>query len=142
MKKIMMIALLITTGYISAFAQQPKVVVSDKAGWHKIGESTVDYSSDRDEIMVMGANRFSKLKLKITDAPVHITTYEIYFESGDMQTVSIDKELKAPVETEVVELKGGERDVKKVVFVYKTPPNVQDKKAKVELWGLKTNADK
>jgi hypothetical protein len=143
MKKLIILALFIASGLSSAVAQQPKVVVSDKSGWHKIGETTADFKSEKDEIMVMGADRFSKLKIKVTDAPIHLVSYDIYFESGDMQSVSVNKEIKVPGETESVDLKGGaERSLKKVVFVYHTPPNATDQKAHVEIWGLKTNAVK
>ena len=54
----------------------------------------------------------------------------------------IRKVIQNPGETGIVKLSGGERRIKKVVFVYKTVPNTQAKKAQLELWGLKTNPDK
>jgi len=45
-------------------------------------------------------------------------------------------------ESRVIDLNGGERNLKKIVFVYKTLPNRKDEKAHVEIWGLKTNTDK
>ena len=34
----------------AANAQKPAVVVSDKTGWHKIGETTVDFKKEKDEV--------------------------------------------------------------------------------------------
>jgi hypothetical protein len=141
MKKTIFIALLIIY-YINAFAQQPAVVISDKEGWHKIGETTADFKTETDEIAVMGADRFAFVKIKVDDAPINLVSFEIYFESGDNQVVPIGKQIKNPGETRVVQLNGGERSIKKIVFTYKTVPNNADKKAHVELWGLKTNSDK
>jgi hypothetical protein len=142
MKKMIISVLLVTASFISAFAQQPKVVLSNKEGWHKIGETTVDFKTETDEILVVGADRFGFIKIKVDDAPIDLVSFVIYFESGDNQNVTIGKEIKAPGESRVVELNGGERSIKKIVFTYKTIANNKDKKAHIELWGLKTNADK
>jgi hypothetical protein len=140
MKKLIVIILLFVAGYVKA--QQPGVVVSDKAGWHKIGETTVEFKQEKDEISVMGADRFAAVKIKVTESPVNITSFDIYFENGEVQSVPIGAEIKAAGESKTVELKGGERAIKKVVFVYKTGTDNMDKKAHVELWGMKNNTVK
>lgn len=141
MKKIVLIILLAITNCAGIFAQQPAVVLSDKEGWHKIGETTVDFKTETDEIMVIGADRFQFIKIKVNDAPIKLTSFDIYFEAGDKQSVTIGEEIKVPGETRTVKLNGGERSIKKITFMYKSI-NSQNKKAHVELWGLKTNADK
>jgi hypothetical protein len=125
-------------------AQKPAVVASDKSGWHKIGETTVDFNKDHDEIIVMMADKFSALKFKVTDAPVEITDIDVAFEEGDAQNIKVGFAYKpAGAESRVIDLKGGsERNLKKVTYRYKTMANAKDKKAHMELWGLKTNADK
>lgn len=126
-----------------ASAQLPKVVTSDKKGWHKIGETRVDFTKERDEIMILGANRFSAIKIKVENAPVDFMGAEAYYESGDKQDLQfLSKSIKAPGESEIINLNGGERTLKKIVLVYKTIPNYKDKEAHVEIWGLKTNTDK
>ncbi len=143
MKKIIVIALLAIVGMnYSAMAQNPKVVVSDKKGWHKIGETTVDFAKDRDEVSVIGADKFAALIFKVTDAPIDLIDIEVFYESGDNQKVSVNFPIKAPGQSKEIDLNGGERSIKKIVFVYKTLPNRKDVKAHVEIWGLKTNADK
>jgi hypothetical protein len=141
--KIILFVLLIAANYSKTFAQQPDIVLSDKAGWHKIGETTVDFKTETDEILVLGADRFRSIKIKVTDAPINLISFDIYFESGDKQSVNIGQNIKAAGETREVRLEGDtERSIKKITFMYKTIPNSKDKKAHVELWGLKTNPDK
>jgi hypothetical protein len=142
MKKLAVILLSIAAMCGKTFAQQPAVVVSDKTGWHKIGETTVNFEKDKDEVVVMLADKFAKVKFKVTDAPIDLVSCEVYYESGDKQDIMINAPLKAMGETKVIDLNGGERNLKKIVFVYKTEPNHKDKKAHVEIWGKKTNADK
>ena len=143
MKKVILAVMLaFGTGYTALKAQQPAVVISDKTGWHKIGETKVDFTKDRDEVLVMGADKFATMKFKVTDAPIDITDVEIFYESGDNQKVNLGYAIKAPGESRVIDLNGGERRIKKIVFMYKTIPNYKDKKAHVEIWGNKTNTNK
>lgn len=137
MKKIFLV-LLVIAAQTQMWAQKPKIVATDKPGWHKIGETTVDYKTETDEILVVGANRFQSLKIKVTDAPINLVSIEINFNKGDKQAVAIGKEFKGQGETREIPLDGsGERNVQKVTFRYNTPSN-QSKKAHVELWGFKS----
>jgi len=142
MKRIILVVLVVTASYAEMLAQKPAVVVSDKDGWHKIGHTTVDFKTETDELVVMGADKFAFIKIKVEEAPINLISFDIYFEGGDKQSVSIGKEIKAMGETRSVQLNGGERSIKKIVFMYKTIPNSMNKKAEVELWGMKTNPDK
>ncbi len=143
MRKIAILLLLALAGsYTTANAQTPKVVISDKTGWHKIGETTVSFDHERDEIMVMGADKFAQIQFKVTEAPIDLQQMEVYYENGDKQAIPIRQSVKAPGESRVIDLNGGERTIKKIVFEYKTLPNRKDDKAHVEIWGLKTNTDK
>ncbi len=143
MKKALMIILLAVAGsYNTANAQQPAVVVSDKTGWHKIGETRVSFEKDRDEVMVIGANRFASLKFKVTEAPIDLVSLTLHFDNGETQDMPMVMHIKSPGESKVIDIKGGERDLRKISFVYKTLPNAKDVRAHIEIWGLKTNVDK
>ncbi len=143
MKKLILSSILATVGICGiVYAQQPAVIVSDKTGWHRIGETTVDFQKESDEILVMGADRFASIKFKVEDAPIDLISMEVFYESGDTQVVNINMPIKKKGESRTIDLKGGERDLKKIVFVYKTLANRKDTKASVEVWGLKTNTGK
>ena len=147
MRKVLLISILAFAGsYFTANAQtQDKthaVMVSDSKGWHKIGETTVNFVKEREEIIVAGSDRFASIKFKVLEAPIQLMDLEVYFESGDKQVIKVNTSIKAPGESRVIDLNGGERNLKKIVFIYKTLPNRKDDKAQVEIWGLKTNTDK
>jgi hypothetical protein len=138
MKKVMLVffamsAMLINT----AFAQEPGIMLSDKPGWHKIGEVKADFKMENESISVMGADKFKSILLKVTDAPINIEGIQVFYESGEMQEFDVKNELKAGAETKKLDLKDGAQEIKKVTFTYKTMPNQQDEKAHVELYGLK-----
>jgi hypothetical protein len=66
----------------------------------------------------------------------------VFYSSGDSQNISINNPIMMGTESRIVDLNGGERSIKKIVFVYKTLSDQHNEKALVEVWGYKTNADK
>ena len=90
MKKIMILMLAVAGASGVAMAQNPKVVTSDKTGWHKIGETTVDFKKEREEILVLGANRFADIKFRVADEPIDLVSVEVVFASGDNQIININ----------------------------------------------------
>jgi hypothetical protein len=140
MKKLVIVLLLVVSS-ATMMAQTPKIIISDKDGWHKIGETTVDFKAESDNIVVIGADRFAAIQIKVTDAPMLLVSFDIYFEDGKRQNVPVGLEIRGPGQTKVIDLKG-EKSIKKIHFYYKTIGNDSGKKAHVELWGLKTNHNK
>ena len=137
MKKILLfLFVLIAVQINSVQAQTPGVVVSTKAGWHKIGEVAASFKLENESIVVLGADKFKSIKLKVTDANLNLQSLEVYYESGDTEKIPVKSDLKAGAETRVIDLKS-DRELKKVVFTYKTVPNAAEEKAHVELYGLK-----
>lgn len=102
--------------------------------WEKLGQTTVNYKIDRDEIHVgIKDGVFSKLSLSVKKAPVEFYKVIVHFRNGESQVLKI-KELVGPgSRTRVIDLKGKKRIIKKVVFFYDTKGHY--KKAKVTLWG-------
>jgi hypothetical protein len=137
MKRALIIVFALAAFANVTFAQKPGVVTSTKPGWHKIGETTASFKAENESISVIGADRFKSIKLKVTDAPVNIESVQVFYESGEMEEVSVKNELKAGSETRAIDLKGPSQEIKKVLFTYKTLPNSQHEKAHVELYGLK-----
>lgn len=138
MKKLILFGLLIILGnYWIASAQKEKVIINDKTNWHKIGETTINFVAEQNEIMVLEAAKFGYIKFKVMNAPIVLMNLEVYFGSGNKQNIDVNSLIKEPGESWVIKLNLGVRNLKKVVFVYKTLPNHNDKKAQVELWGLK-----
>lgn len=137
MKKTLLI-LLATVFTVSVLnAQKPEVVTSHSAGWHKIGDANVNFKTDKDQFIILGADRFKALKVKAVDAPLHIDDMQVYYEGGSKEDVSLRSDFQPGSESRVIDLKNGSAELKKVVFVYKTVPNGAADKAHIELWGLK-----
>jgi len=141
MKKLLFTLGTIVLGITAMNAQKPAVVVNDKTGWHKIGETTVDFEQEQDQVAVLMADRFASLKFKVTDAPIELIDIDVIFTEGDKQNIRVGYAIKKEGDnSREIDLKGGsERSIKTIVFRYKTLENRKDKKAHVEIWGRKTN---
>jgi len=144
MKKVLTFILLAIAGsYGVASAQQTTVISNDTTGWYKIGEAKVDFKRDRDEIVVLGADKFKSIKLVVINSAIDLKDLEIHYETGNKQDVNINKSLKAADESGVIDLEnGGQQSIKKIVFVYKTKENSMDENAFIQVWGFKTNPNK
>jgi hypothetical protein len=120
------------------YAQKPAVVASNAPGWHRIGQVNASFKMQNESISVLGADKFNAIKLKVTDAPINIERVQVFYESGDMQEVTVSNKLQPGAETRVIDLDGTNREIKKVTFTYRTLPNSNNDKAEVELYGLKS----
>lgn len=122
----------------TAYAQKPAVVVTNEPGWQKIGDITASFKKTDESIVVLGADEFTAIKFKVTDAPINIERVQVFYESGDMEQINAARELKKGEETRSFSLKYPGRDIKKVAFTYRTVANAKGEKAELVLYGLKT----
>lgn len=103
--------------------------------WEKLGERKVNYSLDRDEILVTAREgRFTAIKLMVRRSGINIHKFEVHFGNGDVQEVEIREEIPAGGESRVIDIEGNRRVIHSVVFWYDTK-NFADKKGVIELWG-------
>jgi hypothetical protein len=130
--------MLLAFGY-TAHSQKPAVVTSNEEGWQKIGEITADFKMQDESIVVLGADQFEAIRLKVTDAPINIDRLRVFYESGKTEEFDVQHELQVGAETKTLDLEGNGA-IKKVAFTYKTLPNFRGEKAHVELYGLKAGA--
>jgi hypothetical protein len=123
-------------------AQIPAVVTGTEKGWYKIGESSASFKKERESIVVMGKDEFASIKLRITDAPINIERLQVYFEGGKVQDIEVKKPMKPGEETPEYNLEADNKEINKVVYIYKTLDNDGGQTADVELYGFKAGPDK
>lgn len=139
MKKIIGGLVLGLTVAFNSYAQKPAVVTSNEEGWQKIGETTASFKMQNESISILGADEFTAIKLKVKDAPLTIERLQVFYESGEMEEINIEKDVTPDAESDVITLKHPDRDIQKIAFTYKTSANNEGEKAEVEVFGLKTN---
>jgi hypothetical protein len=137
MKKVLFILLAAVFSTGTLHAQKPEVVTKNEPGWHKIGDSKVDFKSDKDQFAIVGRDRFKAILFKVNDAHVHFDDVQIFYEGGGKENIPVNADLNPGTESQVINLKNGSAELKKVVFVYRTVANSNVDKAQVKLWGEK-----
>ena len=137
MKKILFILCMGMLTVTEIHAQQPVVVSSNKEGWHKIGDATVDFKSDKDKFIILGRDRFKAVKIMVQDAPLKMDNMQIKYHGGQKEDVELRSEFQPGSESRVIDLKNYSAELKSVTFVYHTIGTLGNGKAKIELWGLK-----
>jgi hypothetical protein len=126
------------TFYAKVFAQKPAVVGNNEPGWTHIGHTTASFKSQNESIIVLGADEFTALKIKVTEAGLQLNRMQVFYESGDMEEIDLKNHFSSGTESRNIQLKHPDRDIKKVAFTYNTSPNASGDKADIDLYGLKT----
>jgi hypothetical protein len=141
MKKIFVVSLMVfaVSCYTNLFAQKPAVVTDNDPGWKHIGHTTASFKTQNESIAVLGADEFTAIKLKVTEAGLHIDRLQVFYESGDMEEIDVRSHMGSGTETAAINLKHPYKDIQKVAFTYRTEPNAKGEKADIDLYGLKTN---
>jgi hypothetical protein len=120
MKKITSI-LLITLLFIGLTSFNDSEVPVSKKNWVTLGSRTATKGADHDEILVTAAKGlFRKLKFKVTRSPVHVTNVKVVYANGSSENHIINKRFNAGEHSRVLDLKGGKRIIRKIVFNYRT----------------------
>ncbi len=141
MKRICVVWILMMSCIHFSNAQKPSVVTSNEDGWQKIGEISASFKTQSESIIVMGADQFNELRLKVTDAPINIERLQVFYESGKMEEFDVNNQLQEGAQTRSVAINGNE-DIQKVAFTYKTLPNYRGERAHVELYGFKSGQER
>jgi len=115
-----------------SFFSPAKVV----AQWSFIGDKIAAYGTDRDVLHVTGNDAYRQVKIRVTNAPLHIIDMDIYFDNGEKMNVELKNKFRQGDESRVIDLPGGMRHLKKIEFLYETI-GFRKGKARVAVWGFK-----
>ena len=105
-------------------------------GWELLGSKKVGFITDRDVIQVgRGEGRFRAVKVRVKDAPIHMTDLKVIYTNGQPDDLPIRSEIRAGGESRAIDLKGRERAIREIQMVYRSKPTFKGF-ATVEVWGL------
>lgn len=106
-----------------------------KRNWELLGSKKVGFLVDKDIIDVGRKDGdFSKIKLVVKGNEVEFKDVDIVYGNGQRDDIKIRNRIRAGGETRAIDLKGGDRFIKRVELVYKSKPSFKGQ-ATVELWG-------
>ncbi|MDZ4747739.1 MAG: hypothetical protein SH808_04580 [Saprospiraceae bacterium] len=111
------------------------IAASFTGPWTLLGSCKVNGRADYDEIVVTGSQGdFKAIKLFVQNEGIDFDRVVVHYGNGSTDRIDIRNFVPAGGETRVIDLAGGDRVIRKVVFYYKSNPSTA-KKGKVLLYG-------
>jgi hypothetical protein len=86
--------------------------------WRTIGFKTVNGRVDRDRINVRGDARFRAVRLCVFNAPLVMRDFDIRYDNGRRQDVSVRQTIRAGTCTRNIDLAGNRRDIRYIDLTY------------------------
>ena len=121
----------LTTAMVVCFS----LAASAAGPWTLLGSSKVHGHRAYDEIAVTGSQGdFKAIKLFVQNEGIDFDRVVVHYGNGGMDKIDIRNFVPAGGETRVIDLAGGDRVIRKVVFYYKSNAATA-KKGKVLLYG-------
>ena len=94
----------------------------DEAAWEKLGERRIVFARESDTIhATLADGRSSRLTLVVRDTSITFFDVVVTFEDGSVYAPNARLLFSPEVETYVLELPGGAKEVRKLAFRYRTP---------------------
>jgi hypothetical protein len=117
-----------------AYANKGVTQVNRVKPWTELGSKKVNRKVDKD-VLHVGSNEgvFSKMKIEVTGGTVQMIRMIVTYGNGRMDEIPLRYLFTKDSESRVIDLRGGNRIIKKITFVYDR--NNIAKKARVKVYG-------
>jgi len=125
------IALSLLFAIMTIFVAPAQVI----GNWEKLGERKVQFKSEKDVIKCSSKKSYTKLKIKVGEAPIEFDEVVVKYENGNSQEIRLRSEIPAGGESRVIDLPGNKRIVNEIIFKYRSKKGHKGGKATVEVWG-------
>jgi hypothetical protein len=104
--------------------------------WALLGQTTVDGQRDRDRISIGRAEgKFNSLQLRVTGAPVEFQRVVVNYGDGTNEEIEVRERIPAGGQTRAIDLRGRERVIRSVDFLYSKGTWRPTARPKVSLYG-------
>jgi hypothetical protein len=104
--------------------------------WVLLGQTTVDGQRDRDKIVIgRSEGRFKSIQLRVTGAPVEFQHVVVHYGNGTSEEVEFRDHIPAGGQTRPIDLRGDERVISSVEFLYSKGGWRRGERPRVALYG-------
>jgi hypothetical protein len=102
-----------------AYADEGGIRVNKVNSWTVLGSKHVNWKVDRDVLHVGPyEGGINKLKIKVTGGTVHMIRMVVTYGNGAKDEIPLRHVFKRGSTSRVIDLRGGNRMIKKITFVY------------------------
>ena len=88
--------------------------------WQFLGAREVSHFSERDRIFAQGNQRFSQVKICVSNRAVRMQDIDVVFRNGGHQDLQVRHFLRPGECTRALDLRGNRRDIRFLNLVYQT----------------------
>jgi Protein of unknown function (DUF2541) len=112
--------------------------LAQRAQWVLLGQTTVDGQRDRDRIAIGRAEgRFPSIQLRVSGGPVEFHRVIVNFANGTNEEVEVRENIRAGGQTRAIDLRGNDRVINSVEFLYGKGTWRPGVRPRVTLYGVK-----
>jgi hypothetical protein len=104
--------------------------------WVFLGQASVDGRVDRDRIRVgRGRGRFQRIRIRVDRAPIEFRRVVVHFANGRSEEVDVRQRIPAGGQTRAIDLRGDDRAIDSVEFIYARGRWGSGREPRVRLYG-------
>jgi hypothetical protein len=113
-----------------------KFIAPRPGPWVLLGQTTVDGQRDRDTIAIgRSEGRFHSIQLRVAGAPVEFQRVVVRYANGTSEEVEVRDYIQAGGQTRAIDLRGNERVISSVEFLYSKARWQRGARPRVSLYG-------
>jgi hypothetical protein len=137
MKKLLVLAAF-AMSLSACFTLTPRPPLTPPANSVALGERTVDFRADHDEINVGNADGlFRSLYFVVEKNDIELLNLTIVYGNGEREKIDMRLMFNEGSRSRLVDLQGGKRRIQSIQFNYRTVGTWQDGKAHVIVYGVR-----
>ncbi|MBL8789331.1 MAG: hypothetical protein JNM45_02465 [Rhizobiales bacterium] len=102
----------------SGLALLSLVAAPQAFAWDKIGSKNIGHGGDRDVAIAHGLEHHRQFRMCVRGSGVHVRDLDLRFANGGHQDISVQSHLGNGACTRVVDLKGNDRNIRKIAVRY------------------------
>ena len=134
---IMAAALMLSLAMLNSLSSLARAAADDDKDWKVMGDAEIQRKSGSAQIEVGAAEGLVKrIKFEVRGADVEFKKVTISYENGDPEEIDIRDTVRRGGRSRAIDLKGGNRVIKKVLIAFKTDKDA-DRDARIVLMGHK-----
>jgi len=105
--------------------------------WTYLGQANVDGRSDHDRISVgTWRGRFQRIQIRVDRAPIEFQRVVVHYANGRSEEVNIRQRIPSGGQTRAIDLRGDDRNIDSVEFLYARGGWRYGRTPRVRLYGI------
>ncbi len=132
MKQLLITAIVVAGAvFLLQSCSSSRKTVAIEEGWDLIGESTVNFVKDKDEVNIVSSTNYTAIRFKVEKKPIRLKTLNVVFQNGDKLAPLVDDNIEPDQFSREITLGPEGRSIRSVEFSYRSKGNLLKGRAKV-----------